>query len=396
MDELQKTIYNAALEEEEGVKQVRRHLHQHPELSFQEEKTAAYICSRLEQLGIRYQKQIGGTDGILACLGPSTAEKAVLLRADMDALPIEEQTGAPYASQNPGVMHACGHDAHTAILLGVCRVLKKLEKQLPVAVKLAFQPGEETDGGAAPMIAAGVLNDPNVLACAALHMDPDLECGKITVKNGPLYASPDEFDLTIYGAGGHGAQPHLCTDPIMIAAEVIQSLQTIVSRKTDPFLPAVVSVCSMHAGNATNIIPDTAFLSGTARAMTQDMRDFLEKEIADIVSAVCKRYGAEYDFQFRKMFPPLINDNATAKRLHASAKRYLSPDNAIWGGASTMAGEDFAYFAQAVPSALFKLGCRNEKKGIVSPLHSPKFDIDETCLKYGIMIFSDFALRYSA
>ncbi len=373
----------------------RRYFHSHPELSFQEFNTMNYICNRLDELGISYRKEIAGT-GVLAEIHGANPGKCLLIRADMDALPLEEKNDIPYVSQTGGVMHACGHDAHTAILLNTCQVLDSLKEHWNGIIKFAFQPGEETTGGAKPMIDEGVLENPKVDACIALHMDTDLETGTIRIKKGPMYASPDDFAITIKGKGGHGAEPHNAIDPIVIASQIITQLQTLVSRSTDPFEEAVVTIGSIHGGHATNIIPDTVEMLGTARSFSNEMREMLSERICTIVKNTCASYGAEYEYQFIKLFPPLINDNAIAQKIYESAVRCLGEENCICGGRATMAGEDFAYFSQETPSALFKLGCRNEEKNIVSPLHNPYFDIDENALEHGVAIFTDFALHFLA
>ncbi len=386
-------ILALAEEFQEQLVKDRRWFHQNPELSFQETKTMEYICARLSELNIPYQKGIAGT-GVIAQLQGEKPGKCLLIRADMDALELIEKRESPYQSKNPGIMHACGHDAHMAILLNTCSLLFKIRDQWSGTIKFVFQPGEETTGGAEPMIQEGALENPKVDACIALHMDSDLNTGTIRVKEGPMYASPDDFLIRIKGKGGHGAEPHLAIDPIVIAAQIICQLQTVVSRSTDPFEEAVVTIGSVSAGHATNIIPDTAELKGTARAFTTQMREQLSERIQAIVKHTCAAYGADYDYEFIKLFPPLINHPSIAKGLLESAKRCLGKENCIWGGRPTMAGEDFAYFSQNVPSAMFKLGCRNEVKDITAPIHNPYFDIDEECLKYGVAIFSDFALHF--
>lgn len=371
----------------------RRYFHTHPELSFQELNTMNYICNRLDDLGISYQKEISKT-GVLAEIQGKGPGKCLLIRADMDALELDEKGDAPYKSQNTGVMHACGHDAHTAILLNTCQVLYSLRDEWNGTIKFVFQPGEETTGGAQPMIDYGILENPKVDVCVALHMDTDLNTGTVRVKKGAMYASPDDFRIIINGKGGHGAEPQNAIDPIVIASQIITQLQTIVSRGMDPFDEAVVSVCSIHGGHATNVIPDTVEMLGTARSFSNEMRNELSERIHSIVKNTCDSYGAGYEYQFIKLFPPLINDDAVAQKLYESSVRCLGEENCIYGGRATMAGEDFAYFSQERPSALFKLGCRNEEKKIVAPLHNPYFDIDENALEYGVSIFTDFALHF--
>ncbi len=371
----------------------RRYLHQNPEVSFEEFNTMNYICQRLDDMGISYERG-DGTTGVVAQIDSGKLGKCLLIRADMDALPMEEMHETPYKSQNPGVMHACGHDAHTAILLNTAQVLNELKDKWSGVIKFAFQQGEETTGGAEPMIQSGVLENPKVDACIALHMDTDLNTGTMRVKEGSMYASPDDFAITIHGKGGHGAEPHLAVDPIVIAAHVITELQTVVSRTVNPFEEAVVTVGAVHAGDAPNIIPDEAKLLGTARSLTTEMRIHLSEKIHAVVEHICSIYGAKFTYEFIKLFPPLQNDKEVANGILESAIRCLGKENCVFGGLPTMAGEDFAYFTQEVPGAIFKLGCRNEKKGITAPLHNSDFDIDEDALPYGVAIFTDFALHF--
>lgn len=365
----------------------RRHFHENPELSFQENKTMEYICTRLDALGISYQRGIAGT-GVLAEVKGERDGKCLLIRADMDALPIMEKNDVAYASKKIGVMHACGHDVHTAILLCTCEFLHQLRDKICGSVKFAFQPGEETTGGAKPMIDAGILENPAVDACLALHVDPDLDAGSIWIKSGPLYASPDDFYITIKGKGGHGAEPQHAIDPILITAQIIRELQNMTSND------AVVTVTSVHAGDATNVIPDIAELAGTARSLDEKTRSMLEERIENIVKTACDARGARYEYRFERLFPPLQNDAIISALIADSAKRCLGKSNCIEGGLPTMKGEDFAYFAQAVPSALFKLGCRNEEKGITAPIHNSKFDVDEASMAFGVAIFADAALHF--
>lgn len=388
MNDVMKLAYGI----KEQVVADRRYLHQNPELSFQEYNTADYICARLDKLGIPYKKGIAQT-GILAEISNGDG-KCLLIRADMDALPLQEKNNVSYASQAKEIMHACGHDAHTAILLNTCELLWKNRELFKGTVKFVFQPGEETTGGAQPMISTGILKNPDVDGCIALHMDSDIPTGKIRIKSGPMYASPDDFAITIIGKGGHGAEPHHAVDPIVVAAHIITQLQTIISRNVDPFQEAVITIGSIHAGHATNIIPDTAKLLGTARTLTNEMREFVSEKIQNVVKSVCQCYGADYKYEFIKLFPPLINDDKISDLILESGKRCIGENNCITGGLPTMAGEDFAYFSQEVPSALFKLGCRNEEKGIVYPIHNPQFDIDEESLPIGVGIFTDFALSF--
>lgn len=376
----------------------RRYIHMHPELSFREYNTSSFIQKKLDEMGIKYVSGIA-ENGICAYIYgnkniESKSMKSILIRADMDALPIDEVSDKPYKSQNKNVMHACGHDAHVAVLLGVCKVLNNFKDKFGGVVKAVFQPGEETSGGALPMIEEGVLENPHTDVCVALHCDSDLDCGTIRVKPGSLYASPDDFRITVKGKGGHGAEPHNCIDPIMISASIIQALNNLISRETDPFDNAVISVGSIHGGSATNIIPDSVEIQGTARSLTNEVRGFLKKRIGETAEGLCKTFGAECEYEYTELFPPLINDEKLAEDVYDSACRSIGKDKCVWGGAPTMAGEDFSYFSQNRPSVLFKLGCRNKSLGIVSPIHHSSFDIDENCLKTGVKVFVGFVLDY--
>lgn len=383
---------------EAELKENRRYIHMHPELSFREYNTSSFIQKKLDEMGIKYVSGIA-ENGICAYIYgnkniESESMKSILIRADMDALPIDEVSDKPYKSQNKNVMHACGHDAHVAVLLGVCKVLNNFKDKFGGVVKAVFQPGEETSGGALPMIEEGVLENPHTDVCVALHCDSDLDCGTIRVKPGSLYASPDDFRITVKGKGGHGAEPHNCIDPIMISASIIQALNNLISRETDPFDNAVLSVGSIHGGSATNIIPDSVEIQGTARSLTNEVRGFLKKRIGETADGICKTFGAECEYEYTELFPPLINDEKLAEDVYNSACRSLGKDKCVWGGAPTMAGEDFSYFSQNRPSVLFKLGCRNKSLGIVSPIHHSSFDIDENCLKTGVKVFVGFVLDY--
>ncbi len=374
----------------------RRYLHQNPELSYKEFNTSLYIKNKLNELGIEYKDGYGIT-GILAEIkGEKTSddEKVLLVRADMDALPITEKSDKTYSSQNEGVMHACGHDAHTAILLGLCEVLSKLKSQFSGTVKFVFQPAEELDGGADSFIHGGALDNPKVDACVALHVDSDIETGKIRAKSGALYSSPDDFYIKIIGRGGHGAERFNCIDPIEISAKVIDSVINIPVKDLDPSERAVVSIGTINAGTATNIIPDFADISGTARSLSNEVRSFLKRRIGEVTKSVCDMYGATFEYEFKELCPPLINDPDLSEAVVKSAKYVLGEENVITGGEPTMAGEDFACFAQMRPSVMIKLGCRNEKKGIVEPIHNPMFDIDEDCLSVGVKVFANFAIDF--
>lgn len=373
--------------------QIRRDLHRWPELSFQESKTSAYIQKKLSEYGIEFQAGVAGT-GVIALIRGGKQGKTILIRADMDALPILEQNPAPYRSQNEGVMHACGHDAHVACLLGAAKILKAIAGELCGNVKLMFQPGEETTGGALPMINEGLLEDPAVDAAIALHVESSFDCGKIVLKPGPVMASPDEFNITIKGKGGHGALPHKAVDPILTGAKIVEAVQSISARSIEATEPVVVSVCGFSAGSSYNIIPDTAKLVGTARSVCGETRKKLKALLERIVSGICMAMGAEYELDYRYMFPPLINDEAMIKLVETVAQDLYGQDSVVHLRAPFMGGDDFAYVAEKVPASYFHLGCGNKQKGITHPWHSSSFDIDEDCLPVGAGILAAAAAEY--
>lgn len=370
--------------------QTRRRIHENPELEFEELKTSELICKRLDEIGVEYCRNIAKT-GVVAIVRGKSGGKTIALRADMDALPLEEKSGAEYSSKIKGKMHACGHDAHTAILLSVCEIMHKIRDTFSGNIKFIFQPAEEGVGGAEVMIKEGVLENPVVSACTALHVDPDIETGRVTVRSGFIYASPDEFYITIKGKGGHCAQPHKCIDPIVAAAELITALKTV----PDDGLGAIVGVTKIESGTATNIIPDEVKLCGTARSTGFEERVRLKNMIETKAKNICDKYGAECIVDFIELFPPLINDEHIADIIRLAAEEELGEEN-VSLGEPTMMGEDFAYFAKEKPSAIFKLGCRNSEKNIVYPLHSPMFNIDENCMKTGIRVFVNSALKLLA
>ncbi len=374
----------------------RRHLHKNPELSFCEENTMKYICSQLDEMNIEYKSGIAGTGVVAVIRGEKHNDnpKTLLIRADMDALPIYEKSEKDYISQKQGVMHACGHDGHTAILLSVCEVLKRLKSEFSGCIKFVFQPGEETSGGAKPMIDAGIMDNPKVDACLALHVDPDIDTGKVRVKPGPLYASPDNFKIIINGKGGHGAEPEKCINPINIGAEIINRLNKITETEINSGEKAIVTVCSMYSGSASNIIPTSAEIIGTARSYTNEIRAFLKSRIGEISQEICRKSGATCEYEFEELYPPLINDESLSCKIKDTLYKYNNIISCIYGGEATMTGEDFAYFSQIVPGVMLKLGCRCEEKGLTYPLHHESFDIDENCLKIGVFTFVAVALDF--
>ena len=376
----------------------RRDIHAHPELSNREKRTAALVAEQLKAMGVDEIKTGVAHHGVVGLIRGTRPGPTVALRADMDALPIREQTGLPYASQNPGVMHACGHDAHTAILLGTAKVLTQMRDHLPGTVKLVFQPAEEgapkgEEGGAKLMIEEGVLRDPDVAAIFGLHIGPDLEAGKIAYRYGGLLASVDHFRLTITGKQSHAAMPWQGTDPIVAAAHVVTAIQTIASRKIDARQPVVVSVGIIRGGEAWNIIPEQVALEGTIRTHDEEVRRQAAKEFARIVHHTAAAHGAKAKIDYEAYGPVTWNDPALGKRMKPSLVRAAGAAGVV-EAQPIMAGEDFAHYAQKVPGFFVFLGVRNEAIGAVHALHTPKLMIDEAALPLGVRTMSLFALDF--
>ena len=378
-------ILQKAKEHEGQIITWRRHFHAHPELSFKEEKTSAFIASLLGSMGYENIRigTAGRPTGVIAELNTSSEGPTVALRADMDALPVQEETGLPFASENPGVMHACGHDAHMAILLGAAQILSEMKESLPGKVRLLFQPSEESGEitqGALPMIEDGALED--VDAIFGLHVWQPLESGRLGWMEGPLMASSDRWTLTIRGKGGHGAAPHLSIDPTAAAGHFISMVQTFVSRELDPLKTAVVSVGEMKAGNAFNIIPDSVYLQGTARTFEPAVRSAVEESLRRIASHSCEALRCTAEFAYHRNLPPTVNDPAMA-RLGACAAEEIFGAGNVGETPPTMVGEDFSYFLEKIPGAFFFLGIGNREKGYAYPHHHPKFQVDDGVLALG-------------
>ncbi len=388
MDELKKLVEEIY----EDVVAARRHIHQHPELEYQEFETSAYICDYLEKLGIPYQKGIAKT-GVVGLID-AQAEKTLLMRADMDALPIKEEVDVPFKSVNNGVMHACGHDAHVAILLGCATVLWKMKDKLSCNIKLLFQPAEEDAGGALPMIEEGVMENPKVDAAIGAHVNNAVPAGSILVKAGEFMASPDDFSLVIHGKGGHGALPHNCVDPIAIGAQILTGWSVLAARYTTPLEKLVISTNYFHAGTTYNVIPDEAVIRGTVRTFHAGLRREVPEEMEKIAHQMAAAFGATCDFTFTFRYPPLINDEAMTAAFAESTKSLLGEERVIYGKVPSMGGEDFAYFAERVPATFIHVGTGNEALGITAPWHNSKFNIDETGMKAGILSMCHFALNF--
>ena len=386
------TVRDAAKALNQQLVADRRHFHRNPELGFKEHDTAAYVADRLSKLGIEHQTGVAGT-GVVALVKGTREGRVVLLRADMDALPLTEETGAEYASERPGAMHACGHDGHTAILLAVAEVLNQRRDDLHGVVKLVFQPAEEGPGGAKPMIEAGVMEHPHVDACFGLHLSNNHPVGEIVTQGGPVQASADEFELTIQGVGGHGASPHQTVDPIAIGAAVVTELQRIVSREVDPLESAVVTVGSFHAGTKHNIIARQAELKGTIRALSPQTRELLHKRIREIATSVAEAGRATCDVRLNALYPVTVNDEKMASFARGVAQSIVAPEKVI-SARPIMGAEDMSFFLNAAPGCFCFLGSANRERNLHHPHHSSLFDFDEACLPIGVELLSQLAITY--
>ena len=365
----------------------RRQLHQKPELSFQEKLTAAFVSSKLQAWGIEHQTNIAQTGIVATIKGEKPSAKVLAIRADMDALPIQELNEVPYCSQHDGVMHACGHDGHTAIALGTAYYLQQHRQNFAGTVKIIFQPAEEGPGGAKPMIEAGVLKNPDVDAIIGLHLWNNLPLGTVGVRSGALMAAVELFDCTIFGKGGHGAIPHQTIDSVVVAAQIVTALQTIIARNVNPIDSAVVTVGALHAGTAHNVIADTATMKGTVRYFNPTFQGFFPQRIEQVIAGIRQSHGAKYDFKYTELYPPVINDATVAELVRSQAEELIETPIGIVPECQTMGGEDMSFFLQEVPGCYFFLGSANPDKDLAYPHHHPRFDFDETALAMGVEIF---------
>ena len=388
--QLKNTIEQLSNELFDKVKLYREHIHAHPELSYQEYNTMAYVSEQLTKLGIEHKTKVGDT-GIVALIKAAhhtNDQEVVGLRADMDALPIQEENDVTYKSTVDGVMHACGHDVHTSILLGVAEILNSIKDQLPQPVKLLFQPGEEKNpGGATYMIRDGALENPKVKEMFALHVFPDMPVGNVGFKEGIYMASCDEIYITINGKGGHGATPHQCIDPILIGANIVTNMQQIVSRRCDPKIPCVLSFGHFEALGATNVIPSKAYLKGTFRTMDENWRAEALQIIESTAKELAAANGGTADVEISKGYPYLENDSATTAKMRTAAIDLLGEEK-VEELPIRLTAEDFSYYSQEIPVCFFRLGVRNEAKGIVYGVHHPKFNIDDNALKIGMQMMA--------
>ena len=380
---LKDRIKSLAQAYKQEVIDLRRHLHAHPELSFKEYETAAFVAEKLKEIGITEIESKATTGWSALIRGKNPEKKVVALRADMDALPIIEANEVPYKSQNPGVMHACGHDAHTASLLGAAKILNEVRDQFEGTIKLIFQPGEEIiPGGASLMIKDKVLENPRPNSILGQHVMPMIPAGKVGFRSGLYMASTDELYLTIKGKGGHGAMPETFIDPVLISAHLLVALQQIVSRVANPKIPSVLSFGRVEALGATNIIPNEVKIQGTFRTLDEAWRAKAHEKMRQIAEGIVVGMGGQLDFEIRKGYPFLKNEPALTARSVEAARAYLGSENVldldIW-----MAAEDFAFFSQEVDGCFYRLGTRNEARGITSGVHTSTFDIEEEALEIG-------------
>ncbi|MDX1652182.1 MAG: M20 family metallopeptidase [Brumimicrobium sp.] len=372
----------------EKVSDYRRHLHMHPELSFQEFETMAFIADQLKKIGIEHETGVAGTGIVAIIRGKNHSEKdpCIGLRADIDALPILEENNTAYKSTKDGVMHACGHDVHTSVLLGAAEILNEIRDELMHPVKLIFQPGEEKNpGGASLMIKAGCLKNPDVREMYALHVFPDMPVGKVGVKEGLYMASCDEVYITVNGKGGHGATPHQTIDSILIGAEIVTSLQQIVSRQCDPKIPCVLNFGHFEGLGATNIVPSKVHIKGTFRTMNEEWRAEALERIKRQAEHIALAHGATADVEISKGYPFLENDAMLTRNFTEKAKNWLG-DNNVEELPIRLTAEDFSFYGQEIPTCFFRIGVRNEAKGITYGVHHPRFDIDFEALKTGMQM----------
>jgi amidohydrolase len=372
-------IHKLVSEHKELVINTRRDLHRIPEVGYTEEKTSAYVADYLRREGLEVQTGIAQF-GVLGLLKGGKPGPTLLIRADMDALPLQEETGLDFASTHDGVMHACGHDAHVAMGLVAATVLNKIKDELGGTVKFVFQPAEEGPGGAEPMIKAGVMENPKVDYAIGCHVWPEIPEGTIGVRSGPFLAAMDRFDLKIIGKGGHGAMPQMCVDALEIGTQVVNALQRISSRHMSPLEPVVVTVGSFHAGTAFNIIPAEAVLSGTTRTFNLDVWHSWEERLEKVIRGVCDSMGADFEFKFSKGYPPTVNDHGMSELVRRCAAEVVGPDHVV-EPAKTMGGEDMSFFLQQSKGCFFALGAGYEGG---APVHNPKFAFNEDILALGV------------
>ncbi len=386
-------IKSLSLEYSAQIIDVRRHLHANPELSYQEFNTAKYVGSQLKSFGLTPKEGVATTGLTVEVQGKNPTKKSIALRADMDALPIVETNDVPYKSKNPGVMHACGHDVHTSSLIGTAKILHQIKDHFEGTVRLIFQPGEEKNpGGASYMIRDGVLKNPQPSGIIGQHVFPHLPVGKIGFREGMYMASCDEIYLKVIGKGGHGAAPELAIDPVVIASHIIIALQQIISRNASPKQPTVLTFGKISAEGATNIIPNEVNIAGTFRAMNEVWREAALQKIKTMAEHLAEGMGGKCEVDISRGYPYLENHPELTRRIRSAAEMYVGKENVV-DIDITLAAEDFAYYSQIIPASFYRLGTRNEQKGITSYVHTPTFDIDEDALKLGPGLMAWMAIQ---
>lgn len=380
----------AALADE--VIATRRDFHAHPELGYQEHRTAGIVARRLRELGLEVRENVAET-GVIGLLRGGRPGPTVLLRADMDALPIQEVSDATYRSTVPGVMHACGHDGHTSVLLGVARTLVEGRETLPGNVKLVFQPAEEGGAGAKRMIEEGALEGPDLEAAFGIHLWNDGPVGAVGVRDGAFMAAADSFDLKVQGQGGHAAGPHRAIDPVVTAAHLIVAMQTLVSRETNPLQSAVVTVGRIQGGDVRNVIPNEVLLQGTVRTFDVALREQMPRRLERMAQGVCAAFGGQCDLEYRFGYPPTVNDARMADVVRAAAREVVGEHHVVVAP-QVMGAEDMSYFLERVPGCFFRIGSANAERGLTRPHHNPAFDFDEDALAIGVEVLARTARRY--
>lgn len=386
-------IKELVAQNKEEILEIRRHLHAHPELSFQEFETSKYVCSKLDEWGIQYRNGYVKTGIVAHVEGRNPSSKVIALRGDMDALPILEANDVHYCSQNQGVMHACGHDVHTACVLGVAKTLHAIRHEFEGTVKFIFQPGEERlPGGASLMIKEGALESPKASSILGQHVLPDLEVGKVGFRPGMYMASADEIYFTVKGKGGHAALPHLLIDPVLITSHIIVALQQLVSRRCKPGVPCVLSFGNVQANGATNIIPNEVKVQGTFRTMDEEWRFEAHRIMKQLAEEMAASMGGSCEFHVEVGYPFVYNDEELTDFARNAAKEFLGEENVVELD-MRMTGEDFSYYTHHMPGCFYRLGVRNESQGLTSGLHTPTFNVDEHCLEVGTGLMSYLAFK---
>ncbi|WP_102400513.1 M20 metallopeptidase family protein [Haloimpatiens massiliensis] len=384
-------FFTKALEIKDEVIGYRRDFHQHPELDYELPRTSSIIKEFLKKENIEYRET--AQSGICALI-KGNGNKTIAIRADMDALPIQDKKNCPYSSLEKNKMHACGHDAHMAILMGTAKILNSIKNTLRGNVKLLFEPAEETTGGAKVMVKEGVLDDPNVDAVIGLHVEEWLNVGEIGLKRGVVNAASNPFTIKIIGKGGHGASPNDTVDPIVISANVINALQTIISREISPTDPGVITIGSIHGGTAQNIIPDEVEIKGIMRTMKKEQREYVNKRFVELVEGIVSSMRGKCEINIEESYPNLYNEDMLLEKFKKVSTKIFRENNVKMLEEPRMGVESFAYFSMERPSVFYYLGCRNEERGIISPAHSSLFDIDEECIPYGIAMHCAFVEEF--